>query len=443
MAKTVRNSKLDSRAAREKLRPSPKPYFMAIDQGLHLGYRKGRNGGKWVARLYLGGEKYIVETIGSSDDRLDADGANVLNFSQAQALVRKRAEAHAEEARIASMGPALTVRGAVETYIEARERREAADNGGKARKRDARSRLGRYVLSNERFAARPMAALTVDDLASWREGLPASMAAISARRTTADFRAALYAAAKRCREQLPPTVRDTIRDGLAFAHGAPAMAREAQILADPDVRRIISAAWEIDTEDEWGGDLARLVVVLAATGARFSQVIRMTVGDVQTARLMIPVSRKGQGVRQISHIGVPVGDDVLAALAPAIAGRRAHEILLLRPYWRSLGFGRHEKAEERRPWQAAHELTQRMWPEIVARAGLAAGLVPYALGHSSIVRGLRAGLPVRLVAALHGTSSAMIEKHYSAFVISAFDELAARAIVPLTTTPPTVTALRR
>ena len=57
---------------------------------------------------------------------------------------------------------------------------------------------------------------------------------------------------------------------------------------------------EVDAEDEWNGDLARLVITLAATGGRFSQVTRMRVGDVQARerRLMIPVSRKGRGVKQ-------------------------------------------------------------------------------------------------------------------------------------------------
>jgi hypothetical protein len=82
----------------------------------------------------------------------------------------------------------------------------------------------------------------------------------------------------------------------------------------------------------------------------------------------------------------------------------------------------------------------RPWPAIVSRAGLAAGTIPYALPHSSIVRGLRAGLPVRLAVALHDASSAMIERHYAAFIVDAMDELAARGC-PLTTTPATVTPL--
>jgi hypothetical protein len=44
--------------------------------------------------------------------------------------------------------------------------------------------------------------------------------------------------------------------------------------------------------------------------------------------------------------------------------------------------------------------------------------------HSSIVRGLRSGLPIRLVAALHDTSIEMIEKHCAAFIIDMTEDLA-------------------
>ena len=289
------------------------------------------------------------------------------------------------------------------------------------------------------LAAKRLAALAVNDLAKWREAL--SVRVKAPERTIHDFKAALNAAAKRYAAQLPPTMRDKIRDGLASAHVSPSVAREAQVLLDPDLRALIAAAWEVDAEGEWDGDLGRLVLVMAATGARFSQVVRMTVADVQAAqkRLMIPVSRKGRGVKNLSHIGVRVGDDVVAALAKATAGRKGHEPLFLRPRWRKAAVGRWEKGE-RGPWRWTDELT-RVWPAIIARAGLAAGTVPYALRHSSIVRGLRAGLPVRLVAALHDTSSAMIEAHYSAYIVDAMDELAARAVVPLTTAPATVTPI--
>jgi integrase len=72
----------------------------------------------------------------------------------------------------------------------------------------------------------------------------------------------------------------------------------------------------------------------------------------------------------------------------------------------------------------------RPWATICKRLGLV-DIVPYALRHSSIVRGIAAGLPIRLVAAMHDTSVAMIEKHYSRWIADGLEELAAQAIVPL------------
>ena len=54
-----------------------KPYYKAIGEGLHLGYRKGATVGKWVVRRYTGDQNYIVETIAVADDIEDADGTYV------------------------------------------------------------------------------------------------------------------------------------------------------------------------------------------------------------------------------------------------------------------------------------------------------------------------------------------------------------------------------
>jgi hypothetical protein len=55
--------------------------------------------------------------------------------------------------------------------------------------------------------------------------------------------------------------------------------------------------------------------------------------------------------------------------------------------------------------------------KVVAAIGLDPGVVTmYALRHSSIVRMLLQNVPIRLVASLHNTSVAMIEKTYSRFI---------------------------
>ena len=253
----------------------------------------------------------------------------VLTYDQARIAGRERAQTLADETRIASLGPTVTVHSAIEAYVAARDARELINRGGKGRKaanskglkKDSPSRL-KHVLADEKLAAKPLSALSTDGLTKWREGL--KMEASSAQRVVNDFKAALNAAARRYKGQLPPTIRDTIKDGLATVNASAPVAREAQVLPDFDVRALISATREVDAESEWGGDLARIVLVLAATGARFSQIIRMTVADVQAAqkRLMVPVSRKGRGVKHATHIGVRVGDDVLADLAKRLPAAR-------------------------------------------------------------------------------------------------------------------------
>ncbi len=119
MARTVRDAKLETRTARAALRASGKPYYRSIEEGLHLGYRKGKAAGKWVMRSYTGNRKYEVETIGLADDTLDPDGAVILSFAQAQAVARRR---FTEAKRAAAGLPALatgpyTVRDAVDEYL--------------------------------------------------------------------------------------------------------------------------------------------------------------------------------------------------------------------------------------------------------------------------------------------------------------------------------------
>jgi integrase len=161
--------------------------------------------------------------------------------------------------------------------------------------------------------------------------------------------------------------------------------------------------------------------VLAATGCRFGQAARITVAGVQVdaERLMVPASQKGKGDKSRPYVAVPVGTDVIERLKPLLVGRASDEPLLMRPVHRGA----------RAPWDPA-SLMQRPWRKALDDACVVY-VQPYALRHSSIVRQLRKGLPVRIVAGLHDTSTAMIEKHYSAHILDMADELARQALVPL------------
>lgn len=89
MARTVRDARIESPNARLKLAVHHEPYWRTIDEGMHLGYRKGKRKGSWHARFRSDGGGYLKTSLGIADDILEADGVAVLSFSQAQDRARK------------------------------------------------------------------------------------------------------------------------------------------------------------------------------------------------------------------------------------------------------------------------------------------------------------------------------------------------------------------
>src|SRR3954465_13961562 len=117
MARTGRDASLETRTARARLKSSGKPYYRAIDPGLHLGYRKGIAGGKWVMRWYVGDAAYQVETIATADDSADADGVAILDFRQAQALIRQRYVEHTRVEGLPAKDGPYTVKACIDEYL--------------------------------------------------------------------------------------------------------------------------------------------------------------------------------------------------------------------------------------------------------------------------------------------------------------------------------------
>ena len=248
------------------------------------------------------------------------------------------------------------------------------------------------------------------ELRRWRDGLIAKgLKPASVNRSATSLRAALNLAAA----SDPRIVNANVwRSGLAAIPGA-TEARNV-ILTDAQVRAIVSAAYE--KSDAWG----LFVEVHAVTGARSSQVRALTVRDLQgdrnAPRLMMPSSRKGRGHRKVAYKPVPVPSALFERLRGAAAGRAEEAPLLLK--------------HAGQPWgRADHTLP---FKQTATRAGLDAAIVTiYALRHSSIVRQLVAGVPVRIVASGHDTSVEQIEATYSRYISDHSDVLVRRAIIDL------------
>jgi len=249
--------------------------------------------------------------------------------------------------------------------------------------------------------------LTVDDTRDWRDGWRRRPASIN--RICTVLKAALNLAAS----------KDTRLSSRAWEVGLATIpdAEEPRnvILRDAEVLALVEEA------RGYGEELGLLVEFAAITGARVSQISRLEVQDLQLGkapRLMMPASRKGKGVKKVMRRPVPISLELAARLAAAVEGQALTEPLLVKP--------------SGEPWKKSDH--SRPFARVATRAGLDPHEVTlYALRHSSIVRQLLAGVPIRVVAVNHDTSVVMIERTYSRYIGDHADALARAAL--LDTTP--------
>jgi integrase len=251
-----------------------------------------------------------------------------------------------------------------------------------------------------------VALLTVDDLRDWRDGLRRRPASIN--RICTVLKAALNLAAS----------KDTRVSPRAWEVGLATIpdAEEPRnvILGDAEVLKLIAEA------GAYGKEFGLLVLVAATTGARVSQIHRLEVQDLQLGpapRLMMPASRKGKGAKKVTRRPVPISPELAVRLAVAVEGQAPTDPLLVKPSgepWKKSDHSRPFARITKRIWLDPHEVTL------------------YALRHSSIVRQLLAGVPIRVVAVNHDTSVVMIERTYSRYISDHADALARAALLDTT-----------
>jgi integrase len=189
------------------------------------------------------------------------------------------------------------------------------------------------------------------------------------------------------------------------------------VLSDDVVRSVVACAYQVAPK------FGLLVEVCAVTGARLSQVGGLTIGDLQSDRLMMPPSRKGGKKKRTELRPIPIPASLVTKLRVAAGDRGTDAPLLLR----------HDRSER---WglTTAHA---RPFRRVVKATGLDPKVVTiYALRHSSVVRQLLAGIPVRVVASNHDTSVMMIEKTYSRYITDHTDALTRRALLDLNPVQP-------
>jgi integrase len=374
MSKTVREKKLDSPAARAKLKASGKPYWRSIDPGLHLGYRKGLAGGVWVLRRYLGNEKYKVETIGAADDHSTADGATVLDFFQAQRKARELAAQ--SRAPVSAQGP-LTVSAALEAYFERLE------HEGSKSLADARGRAKIHVLPK-------LGNIAVTDLS--RDMLSKWLAGLAGKHDDDDAIRARRASANRVLTILRAALNQAFRDGKVASDVAWRTVKPFREVDAPrlryftkaEVTRLINAAQ---------GDFRQLIKAALFTGCRYGELARLRAGDFNPDSGTVFVGQSKSG--KARH--VVLTDEGRKFFETLTAGQPGDTLMLTH----ADGSG----------WGASHQI--RPMVEVCKAAKVKGGSF-HILRHTAASHMVMAGVPLNVVAHNLGhADTRMTEKHYS------------------------------
>jgi integrase len=394
MPRPVKDAKLDTRTARSRLKSSGKPYYRALDHELHLGYRKGRTGGRWVRRSYLGDRQYELETIGTADDHAAADGIAVLDWWQAQALARER---HAAALRARQgIGPAgpCTVRDALDSYIAWFEvdRKSIVDT---------RSRIEAMILPE--LGDVDLARLTAQLIRDWHEALaraPARLRSGKGRELrhrahdAADPEAVRRrkATANRSLTVLKAALNRAWREGKVATDAAwrtvqpfrGADAARVRHLSLDECRRLINGC---------APDFRRLVQGALMTGCRYGELCALAVADfhADSGTVHVRVSKSGHG----RHVHLT--DEGVAFFAGITAGRPG-----VAPMFQRADGARWGPSHQRRPLRAA-----------CAAARIVPACDFHTARHTYASLAIKAGVPLMVVARNLGHVDArMCERHY-------------------------------
>jgi len=382
MGLKVKDASLQSRESRRALKVRNVPYWRAISQGLHVGYRKGARKRAWLVRLFTNG-KYVWRTLGQVDDVLDADGKEVLNWAQAQ----EASQAFDKDLKVSQgvIRKPLTVEKASERYLTwYRENRKGIAMAESAVRAHILPALGERKLSD----------LTTIDLRSWLEKVAVTPARLRtgklakkinhrpAAKSPADKRAR-KSTANRILTVLKAILNKAYADGYVTGNTTWSKVKpfenveEARIryLTDAEAQRLVNAAQP---------DLRSLVRAALLTGARRGELANLTAADVnlKTAQIYITESKSGKP----RH--VPLNPEGLEHFRDALTGKTGDQLVFTRKDGAAWGHNYHVRAlkvaceiAKVKPMVSFHEL-RHTYASHLANAGVDLLTISKLLGHS-------------------------------------------------------------
>ena len=393
MARRLRDSVLDTAAARRKLAPRGEPYYRSVEKGVHLGYRRRADAaGTWLVRQF-NGTAYSADRLAIADDLSDPDGVAVLSYWQAVDAVRKRM---AEQGRAAIEGvKRLTVADAMDAYIGRLEGEGRSTHS----LRDVRYRTD--ALIRPALGKLIIAELSTDRLRQWRDGLVKAAPRLRTKNgdkqkhrhvTGDDAQRARRSTANRTWSILRAALRQQFNDGkVASDHAWRKIAPFKKVdsariryLTVAEAKRLINAC---------DPDFRLLVRAALVTGARYGELANLVAADLNPDSGTVAIRQSKSGKPR--HIVLT--DEGRAFFAELTAGRSGDEVMLLKA--------------DGTAWQKSHQF--RPMNDAVARAKIKPEINFHGLRHTWASLAVMNGVPLMVVAKNLGHSdSRMVEKHY-------------------------------
>jgi integrase len=398
VARTIRNSKIDTRSSRSKLAARREPYWTLVSRGCAIGYRRGSKGGSWIGRFRAEDGRQHYEALGAADDARDPDNLTVLSFAQAQE--RARAFFLRAVKRTAGKGAAEdghTVETAINEYFIAREGR-----GSKG------ARADRYVADARILPA--LGSIEIEKLAAnrirdWLSRLAGSPKLLRTPRGASERRTKKVEAsdtdAIRARRATANRVLTILKAALnhAFAEGHAATDEAWRKVkpfreADAPVVRFLSTHQCKRLVNACDKDFRELVRGALLTGCRYGELIRMTTSDFNAAAGTVTVKLSKSGKPR--H--VTLTEEGGALFSSLTAGSRADAVVFRRT--------------DGNTWKASHQ--QRPLITASKRAKIEPPATFHILRHTYASTLAMRGAPMGVIAAQLGhADTRMTERHYA------------------------------
>ncbi len=370
MGRQVRDYRLGSPDARSKLARRHNPYWREIIPGLHIGYRKGKRSGVWYGRKYKDDGKYEKWRLGTADDVVDADGVEVLTFTEADAKARLGRSG-------AAGGRMDTVNDVMVYYMKQQEAESRS------------SKTTQYAVDRNiepTMGKKRLVKLTIDNITEWRNGLakaPKKKTKQTVKYSPRESRRRRQASANRVLTILKAALNYAERTG-KYRGEAPWKLVSPFKNVDATEHPHLTRDEAIRLQNGSAPDLRLLVRGALETGCRYGELTSMKVSDFNSDAGTVTVRESKSG--KVRHVHLT--DSGHEFFDEIVSDKRRSELIFLRA-----DGGPWRKSQQHRPMRDAcknakisppipFKALRTTYGSLLAREGVPLQVIASALGHA-------------------------------------------------------------